>query len=145
MSNRTEAAKDKDLRADPLLRLEGMERERRRIAMYDEQKHEEVLFLTNLMSFAASPLGTIDRQRWPPKTIVTTIKQHLKIMMFAGANANTVRIQIWTAAIAMLPGTYLSLKPRYRWSITHQVALVRSNLFRHWHSWGSLHDSYGTP
>ena len=60
-------------------------------------------------------------------------------------NLNAVRVQIWTALIAMLELKYLRLSSRLGWGLSHLVALVRLNLFRYWDLWAWLNDPYETP
>ena len=59
------------------------------------------------------------------------LKQNLKIKTFVGTSANAVKIQIWTALIAMLLLRYLQLTSRFGWSLSNLVALLRMNLFTH--------------
>lgn len=141
----SEAAKGKNIRADQIIRLEGMDRELRRVAVWDEAKQEEVVFLTNHMTFAASTIAAIYRQRWQIEIFFKTLKQHLKIKTFVGTSANAVHVQVWTALIAVLLLKYLQFKSRMGWSLSHLVALVRWNLFTYRDLWAWLDNPYGTP
>lgn len=141
----TESAKGKNIRADQIIRLEGMAREMRRVVVWDEQKQEEVVFLTNHMSFAASTIAAIYRQRWQIEIFFKTLKQHLKIKTFVGTSANAVHVQVWTALIAVLLLKYLQFKSRLGWSLSHLVALVRWNLFTYRDLWAWLDNPYDTP
>ncbi len=48
-----------------------------------------------------------------------------------GTSANAVKIQIWTALIAILILKYLQLLSQFKWSLSNLVALLRMNLFTH--------------
>jgi hypothetical protein len=73
------------------------------------------------------------------------LKQNLKIKTFVGTSANAVKIQIWTALIAMLILRFLQLKSRYGWSLSNLIALLRFNLFTHRDLWSWLHEPFDTP
>jgi hypothetical protein len=51
------------------------------------------------------------------------------VKTFVGTSANALKIQIWTALIAMLVLKYLQLKSSFGWSLSNLVALVRQQLF----------------
>jgi hypothetical protein len=55
-----------------------------------------------------------------------------------GTSANAVKIQIWTALIAMLILRFLQLRSRFKWSLSNLVALLRMNLFTHKELWAWL-------
>jgi hypothetical protein len=141
----TAAAKGKNIRADQIIRLEGMKRELRRVVVWDEKKQEELVFLTNHMEFAASTVAAIYRERWQIELFFKALKQNLKIKTFVGTSANAVHIQIWTALIAMLLLKYLQLRSRLGWALSNLVALVRWNLFTYRDLWKWLDDPYETP
>ena len=48
-----------------------------------------------------------------------------------GASANGLKIQIWTALIAILLPRYLKPRARWGWSLSNLVALLRQQLFVH--------------
>lgn len=62
-----------------------------------------------------------------------------------GTSANAVKIQVWTALIAMLILRYLQLKSRFAWSLSNLVALLRMNLFTYRDLWIWLDQPFGTP
>lgn len=145
MADWTVAAKGRHIRSDQIIRLEGMDRELRRIVVWDEEKEQEIVFLTNHMEFAASTIAAIYRQRWQIELFFKTLKQNLKIKTFVGTSANAVRIQIWTALIAILLLKYLQFKSRISWSMSNLVALVRWNLFTYRDLWRWIDDPFETP
>jgi len=46
-----------------------------------------------------------------------------------------MKVQVWTALIAMLILKYLQLKAKFGWSLSNLVALLRMNLFTHRDLW----------
>jgi transposase len=107
----------------------GPEASLRRIEMWDEEKQESLVFLTNHLMFAASTIAAIYKDRWQVELFFKSIKQLLKIKTFVGTSANALRIQIWTALIASLLLRYLKLRSRFAWSLSNLVAVLRQQLF----------------
>jgi len=103
----------------------------RRIEFYNDEKQEALVFLTNHLNLAASTIAAIYKERWQIEIFFKALKQNLKIKTFVGTSANAVRIQIWTALIAMLILRFLQLRSRFGWSLSNLVALLRMNLFTH--------------
>jgi hypothetical protein len=103
----------------------------RRVEALNEDTGEIVVFITNHYSLAASTIAAIYKDRWQIEIFFKALKQNLKIKTFVGTSANAVKIQIWTALIAMLLLRYLQLSSRFGWSLANLVALLRMNLFTH--------------
>ena len=59
--------------------------------------------------------------------------------------ANAVRIQIWTALIAVLVVRYLQFRSSFRWALSNLVALLRWNLFTYRNLWEWLNRPFDTP
>ena len=110
----------------------------RRIEYYDPISQRVLVFLTNHMHLAASTIAAIYKDRWQIELFFKAIKQNLKIKTFVGTSANAVKIQIWTALIAMLILRFLQLRARFNWSLSNLVALLRMNLFTHRDLWSWL-------
>src|ERR1051325_6706046 len=72
----------------------------RRIIVWNEETDELIVLLTNHLTFAASTIANIYRQRWQIEVFFKTLKQNLKIKTFVGTSENALLIQIWTALIA---------------------------------------------
>jgi hypothetical protein len=79
----------------------------RRIVVWDQVKEEEIVLLTNHMDFAASTIAAIYKDRWQIEIFFKTLKQNLKVKTFVGTSENALKVQIWTALIAMLLIKYL--------------------------------------
>ena len=57
------------------------------------------------------------------------LKQNLRVKSFVGTSPNALKIQIWTALIAILLLKYLQLRASFGWSLSNLVALLRQQLF----------------
>jgi IS4 transposase len=113
--------------------------------VWDEERKEKFVFVTNHLRLAASTIDRIYRERWQIETFFKSLKQLLKIKTFVGTSENAVLTQIWTALIAMLLLRFLKLKARYGWSLSNLLALLRQQLFvyRDLHKW--LDDPFVGP
>jgi hypothetical protein len=116
----------------------------RRIKYRDAETGQTLVFLTNHMGFAASTIARIYKDRWQVELFFKALKQNLKVKTFVGTNPNAVRVQIWTALIAMLVLKYLQFRSRLSWALSNLVALVRLNLFTYRDLWAWLDHPYET-
>jgi uncharacterized protein DUF4372/DDE family transposase len=117
----------------------------RRVVVWDEAKQESIVLLTNHLEFGATTISAIYRDRWQIELFFKALKQNLKVKTFVGTSANALRIQIWTALIAMLLLKYLQLKSRLGWALSNLVALLRWNLFTYRDLWEWMDDPFETP
>jgi hypothetical protein len=117
----------------------------RRIECYDAEKKEILVFLTNQLDFSARTIAAIYKDRWQIEIFFKALKQNLKIKTFVGTSANAVKIQIWTALIAILILKYLQLLAKLKWSLSNLVALLRMNLFTHRDLMAWLNHPFETP
>jgi hypothetical protein len=117
----------------------------RRIEAVREDTGEVLVFVTNHHRLAAHTIAAIYKERWQIELFFKALKQNLKIKTFVGTSANAVRIQIWTALIAMLLFRYLQLCSRFGWSLSNLVALLRMNLFTHRDLMAWLDEPYAVP
>jgi len=107
----------------------------RRIEFENPENGDILVFLTNHMTLGASTVAAIYKDRWQIEAFFKALKQNLKIKTFVGTSANAVKIQIWTALIAMLILRFLQLRSKFTWSLSNLVALLRMNLFTHRDLW----------
>jgi len=117
----------------------------RRVEVWNEEKQQTLVFLTNQFDFGASTVAAIYKERWQIELFFKALKQNLKIKTFVGTSANAVKIQVWTALIAILILRYLQLKSKFSWSLSNLVALLRMNLFTYRNLWAWLDQPFGTP
>lgn len=116
----------------------------RRIELIREDTGEPLTLLTNHMGLAASTIAAIYKDRWQIELFFKAIKQNLRIKTFVGTSANALKIQIWTALIAILILRYLQLRSRFGWSLSNLVALLRMNLFTHRDLWAWINAPFTT-
>jgi hypothetical protein len=57
------------------------------------------------------------------------------VKTIVGTSGNAVRIQVWTALIAMLLLKFLQLRSTFGWSLSNLVALLRQQLFVYRNLW----------
>ncbi len=114
----------------------------RRIEFYNPEKEEVLVFLTNHLTLGASTVAAIYKDRWQIELFFKALKQNLKVKTFVGTSANAVKIQIWTALIAMLILRFLQLRSQFNWSLSNLVALLRMNLFTHRDLWAWLNQPF---
>jgi len=117
----------------------------RRIEVYDPETEEILVFLTNNLKLGATTIAAIYKERWQIEIFFKALKQNLKIKTFVGTSANAVKIQIWTALIAMLILRFLQLRSQFNWSLSNLVALLRMNLFTHRDLWAWLNKPFEIP
>ena len=114
----------------------------RRIKAHDPGTDKILVFLTNQLEFGATTISAIYKDRWQMEIFFKALKQNLKIKTFVGTSANAVKIQIWTALIAMLILRFLQLRSQFHWSLSNLVALLRMNLFTHRDLWAWLNKPF---
>lgn len=117
----------------------------RRIEVWDEDRQEKFVFVTNHLRLAASTIDRIYRERWQIETFFKSLKQLLKIKTFVGTSEKAVLTQIWTALIAMLLLRWLKLKATYGWSLSNLLALLRQQLFVYRDLFQWLNDPFTGP
>ena len=117
----------------------------RRIEVEDPETGEILVFITNHMGLGASTVAAIYKDRWQIEIFFKALKQNLKIKTFIGTSPNAVKIQIWTALIAMLILKFLQLRSKFHWSLSNLVALLRMNLFTHRDLWAWLNKPFDIP
>jgi hypothetical protein len=137
--------------ADEIIRLSNPKARKdcpgqlRRIEVAVPETGEVLTLLTNHMALAATTIAAVYKDRWQVELFFKAIKQNLKVKTFVGTSANALRIQIWTALIAMLLIRYLQLRARFNWSLSNLVALLRMNLFVHKDLWRWIHKPFEDP
>ena len=117
----------------------------RRIEVWLEEKQDTIVFVTNHLKLAASTIAAIYRDRWQIELFFKALKQSLRIKTFIGTSENAVRIQIWTALIAMLLLRLLHLRSTWRWSFSNLVALLRQQIFVYRDLWKWLNQPDKPP
>lgn len=147
---RREVPQHRHILKDEIIRLTGLKAEEkcpyllRRIEFYDPKKEEILVFLTNHLTLGATTIAAIYKDRWQIELFFKALKQNLRVKTFVGTSPNAVKIQIWTALIAMLILRFLQLRSKFNWSLSNLVALLRMNLFTHRDLWAWLNKPFET-
>ena len=117
----------------------------RRVVWWDETHKREYVFLTNHLDLDAAVVADVYKQRWQIELLFKALKQNLRIKTFVGTSANALKIQIWTALIALLLVRYLQLRSRIHWHLSRFVALLRHQLFVYRDLWRFLDEPFEGP
>ena len=117
----------------------------RRVVVWDEVNDREIVLLTNHFDFGATTIANIYKDRWEIELFFKALKQNLKIKSFVGTSENALRIQIWTALLAMLLIKWLHHLSQAHWSLSNLATMLRLNLFTYRDLRDWLKDPFGTP
>jgi hypothetical protein len=142
---------NRNIRADQLIQFTG-EKARtdcpcllRRVVVWDLVNEREIVLLTNLTEFGATTIAAIYKDRWEIELFFKALKQNLKVKTFVGTSENALRIQIWTALIAILLLKWLHHLSKAKWSLSNLASMLRMNLFTYRDLTAWLDNPFGTP
>jgi transposase len=122
-----------------------MANEMRRVVVRRPDRTRPWVFLTNNFDLPANVIPLIYEQRWAIEVFFRTIKQLMRIKTFVGTSLNAVRIQMWTAMIAILLFKILQMRAKFGWSLSNLVALLRQQLFVHRSLWAWIDEPFQPP
>ncbi len=137
--------------SDQIIQLTGLRAEEkcpgplRRVVVWHEQKQQELVLLTNQLTFAASTIAAIYKDRWEIEIFFKTLKQHLKIKTFVGTSENALQIQIWTALTALLLLRWFQHLSHLSWSFSNLASMLRLNSFTYRDLKEWILQPFGTP
>jgi hypothetical protein len=137
--------------ADQIIRLTGVQAQTdcpcllRRVVVWDPDQEREIVILTNLLEFGATTIAAIYKERWQIELFFKALKQNLSVKSFVGTSENALRIQIWTALIALLLLKWLHHLSKANWSLSNLASMLRLNLFTYRELTKWLHDPMQTP
>jgi hypothetical protein len=146
-----EIPKNRNVRADQLIRLTGTQAQTdypellRRIVAWDPENEREIVLLTNQLEFGVTTIAAIYRERWKIELFFKALKQNLTVKTFVGTSENALRIQIWTALIALLLLKWLHHLSKANWSLSNLASMLRLNLFTYRELTQWLDNPMGTP
>jgi hypothetical protein len=132
---RYDPPKNRNVLKDERIRLNGFSSQQncpydlRRIESWNEERQEIDVFLTNNLDLGSTTIAAIHKDRWQIEMFFKALKQHLKVKTFVGTSPNALKIQLWTALIAMLLLKYLKMLSTFNWSLSNLIAMLRFNLF----------------
>ncbi len=142
---------NRDIRADQMIRLTGVRAQNdcpgplRRIVVWDADNQREIVLLTNLFEFGSTTVAAIYKERWKIELFFKALKQNLTVKTFVGTSENALRIQIWTALIALLLLKWLHHLSKANWSLSNLASMLRLNLFTYRDLTKWLDDPMETP
>jgi hypothetical protein len=142
---------DRNIRSDQLIRLTGVQAQKdcpcllRRVVVWDPVNQREIALLTNLIAFGATTIAAIYKDRWEIELFFKALKQNLKVKSFVGTSENALRIQIWTAWIAILLLKWLHHLSKAKWSLSNLASMLRLNLFTYRDLRNWLNNPFETP
>lgn len=143
--------RNRHILADEVILLTGAQAQKkcphrlRRIVVWDAENEREIVLLTNHLDFGATTLADIYKERWQIELFFKALKQNLRVKSFVGTTENALRIQIWTALIAMLLLKWLHHLSKAGWSLSNLASLLRLNLFTYRNLRDWLDDPFNTP
>ena len=143
--------KNRNILTDEIIKYTGVNTRKkcpnkmRRIVVFDKEKQENIVLLTNILHFGATTIAAIYKERWQIELFFKALKQNLKVKTFVGTTENALKIQIWTALIAMLLLKYLQFKSTMNWSLSNLVFLLQRNLFTYRNLWEWINRPFDTP
>jgi len=146
-----EIPQNRNIRADQFIRLTAAKAQAdypdllRRIVAWDADNECEIVLLTNLMEFGATTIAAIYKERWQIELFFKALKQNLTVKTFVGTSENALRIQIWTALIALLLLKWLHHLSKANWSLSNLASMLRLNLFTYRALSQWIDNPMGTP
>lgn len=117
----------------------------RRVVGWDEQNPRQIIVLTNHLEFGATTIAAIYKERWQIELFFKALKQNLKMKSFVGTTENALRIQVWTALLALLLLKWLHHLSKAHWSLSNLASMLRLNLLTYRDLLNWLHNPFGTP
>jgi Transposase DDE domain/Domain of unknown function (DUF4372) len=142
---------NRNIRADELIQFTGDKAQKdcpyplRRVVVWDVVGDREIVLLTNLMEFGSTTIAAIYKDRWEIELFFKALKQNLKVKSFVGTSENALRIQIWTALIAILLLKWVHHLSKAKWSLSNLASMLRLNLFTYRDLGAWLDNPFGTP
>jgi hypothetical protein len=137
-----EVPQNRNIVADRIIRLTGdagadCQHLLRVVIVWDEENDRYIELLTNHLDFGATTISAVYKERWQIELFFKALKQNLKVKTFVGTTENALRIQIWTALIAILLIKWMKHQSKSGWSLSLIAAALRWNLFvyRELHEW----------
>ena len=146
-----EVPANRNIRADQIIQLTGVQAQTdcpgplRRIVVWDAENEREIVLLTNLLEFGATTVAAIYKERWQIELFFKALKQNLTVKSLVGTSENALRIQIWTALIALLLLKWLHHLSKANWSLSNLASMLRLNLFTYRELTKWIHNPMETP
>ena len=113
--------------------------------VWNEEKQDILILLTNHLEFGATTIAAIYKERWEIEIFFKELKQTLKVKTFVGTSENAVAVQIWTALIALLLLKWLHFRSTAGLSFANLAGVLRLILFTYRDLEDWLHKPFDTP
>ena len=142
---------NRNILSDQLIQLAGEKARQdcpyplRRVVVRDPLNNREIVLLTNHPDFGATTIAAIYKDRWEIELFFKALKQNLKVKSFVGTSENALRIQIWTALLAILLLKWMHHLSKAKWSLSNLASMLRMNLFTYRNLTAWLDNPFGTP
>jgi Domain of unknown function (DUF4372)/Transposase DDE domain len=142
---------NRNILADDLIQFTGDKAQKdcpyplRRVVVWDPVGDREIVLLTNLLEFGSTTIAAIYKDRWEIELFFKALKQNLRVKSFVGTSENALRIQIWTALIAILLLKWVHHLSKAKWSLSNLASMLRLNLFTYRDLGAWLDNPFGTP
>jgi hypothetical protein len=101
----------------------------RKVTVCDTVNHRTLVLVTNNFDLDAQTIADLYRNRWQIECFFKMLKQNFKIKTFIGTSENAVKIQVWTALIAIMLTKYLKFLSKATWHFSTLVTFLKWNLF----------------
>ena len=101
----------------------------RLVEFYDQEKDNELVFLTNNFDVSALEVAYLYKNRWQVETFYKWIKQNLTIKKLWGYSQNAVKIHIWIAICTYLIAAYVKHSLRSTLSIYETMQILSISAF----------------
>ena len=88
---------DQTIRLVVHLSLQGYPDYLRRIRVFDAEKQQSIVFVTNKFLLDAFTVAEAYRSRWTIELFLKWVRKHLRIKAFYGTSLNAVNTQVWIA------------------------------------------------
>jgi len=101
----------------------------RLVEFYDQEKGNELIFLTNNFEVSAMEVAYLYKNRWQVEIFYKWIKQNLTIKKLWGHSENAVKIHIWTAICTYLIVAYVKHSLKSTLSICEIMQILGISAF----------------
>jgi hypothetical protein len=101
----------------------------RLVEFHDQEKDNELVFLTNNFEVSALEVAYLYKNRWQVETFYKWIKQNLTIKKLWGYSPNAVKIHIWVAICTYLTVAYVKHSLRSTLSIYEIMQILGISVF----------------
>ena len=101
----------------------------RRIVRKADDKNQELVFWTNIMTLNPDTIAKIYKHRWTIELLFRSLKQNFPLKYFLGDNQNAIEIQIWCCLISHLLYRVLLKQTKAQWAFSNLCDLIRQHLF----------------